>query len=263
MRKRDYPAEQRCRGQKKGEAEPCPNPRRSCGSHCNADSERSLNGRCPTTPMGNGRCRMHGGKSLSGPASPRWETGRYSDVLEGGVGDGYERARQDERKTELGEEIALTTGRLGEALRENSGGAPAWARELTGLKRKMDAANRAARREPDEEKHEQLLGEAGEALGKILVLIERGPEVYDRERRVDALVEQRRRLAESERKRRQEEHEMWSRDRVLGIFEAYLQSIGRNVKDPKERDALVVDVQAINRAYGLQGGRAVEFADAN
>ena len=36
-------------------------------------------GRCKNAPMGTtGRCRMHGGKSLAGIASPRWKHGRYS-----------------------------------------------------------------------------------------------------------------------------------------------------------------------------------------
>ncbi len=35
---------------------------------------------CRNAPManGSGRCRMHGGKSLRGPASPRWRHGRYA-----------------------------------------------------------------------------------------------------------------------------------------------------------------------------------------
>jgi hypothetical protein len=32
-------------------------------------------------PMANGRCRMHGGKSLHGIASPRFKHGRYSKYL--------------------------------------------------------------------------------------------------------------------------------------------------------------------------------------
>lgn len=35
---------------------------------------------CQNAPMGNGRCRMHGGKSLSGIAHPNYKHGRYSKV---------------------------------------------------------------------------------------------------------------------------------------------------------------------------------------
>lgn len=35
-------------------------------------------GPCKTKPMPNGRCRMHGGKSLSGENHPRWKHGRYA-----------------------------------------------------------------------------------------------------------------------------------------------------------------------------------------
>jgi hypothetical protein len=36
---------------------------------------------CKNAPIGDtGRCRMHGGKSLAGVASPRYKHGRYSKV---------------------------------------------------------------------------------------------------------------------------------------------------------------------------------------
>jgi hypothetical protein len=39
-------------------------------------------GRCKNAPMGTtGRCRMHGGKSLSGIAHPNYKHGRYSKVF--------------------------------------------------------------------------------------------------------------------------------------------------------------------------------------
>lgn len=43
-----------------------------CGAKTNSGAP------CKTPPMPNGRCRMHGGKSLSGPDSPTFRHGRYS-----------------------------------------------------------------------------------------------------------------------------------------------------------------------------------------
>ena len=41
---------------------------------------RHGSGRCMNYPLrnGSGRCKLHGGASLRGPASGRWKHGRYS-----------------------------------------------------------------------------------------------------------------------------------------------------------------------------------------
>jgi hypothetical protein len=43
---------------------------------CGAKNKRG--GVCKAKPMANGRCRMHGGKSLAWFAHPRYKHGRYS-----------------------------------------------------------------------------------------------------------------------------------------------------------------------------------------
>lgn len=43
---------------------------------CNAKTRAG--GRCQNIPMANGRCRMHGGKSLSGQSHPNYKHGRYA-----------------------------------------------------------------------------------------------------------------------------------------------------------------------------------------
>jgi hypothetical protein len=42
---------------------------------CNAKTR--AHGRCQKLPMGNGRCNLHGGKSLGGPAHPNYKHGKY------------------------------------------------------------------------------------------------------------------------------------------------------------------------------------------
>lgn len=48
----------------------------SCYTRCNARTRAG--GLCQNLPMGNGRCRMHGGACLKGEAHPRYKHGRYS-----------------------------------------------------------------------------------------------------------------------------------------------------------------------------------------
>ena len=59
--------------------------------------------------MTNGRCRVHGGKTPSGPASPHWKTGKHSRVLrELTLSARYEEFLANPELGELREEVALT-----------------------------------------------------------------------------------------------------------------------------------------------------------
>lgn len=64
----------------------------------------------------NGPCRVHGGASLVGPASPTFKDGRYSKLFrDGPLGRGYEAARADESTlTSLAEQIYVAEARLEE-----------------------------------------------------------------------------------------------------------------------------------------------------
>lgn len=66
--------------------------------------------------MANGRCRIHGGASLGGIASPTFKTGRYSKVLPEALRYRYEVARDDEDLLSLRDEIALLDLRITELL---------------------------------------------------------------------------------------------------------------------------------------------------
>src|SRR3954452_17185048 len=71
---------------------------------------------CRTRPMPNGRCRMHGGKSLAGAASPAFKTGRHSTYLPVRLLAGYQEAERDPELLALRDEIALIDSRLADVL---------------------------------------------------------------------------------------------------------------------------------------------------
>ena len=70
--------------------------------------------------MENGRCQMHGGKSLKGIASPTFQSGRYSKFLPLSLSSGYEAAKADPDALSISDEIALTQVRLEELLQRLS-----------------------------------------------------------------------------------------------------------------------------------------------
>src|SRR3954465_9212974 len=71
---------------------------------------------CRTRPMPNGRCRMHGGKSLAGPASPSFTTGRHSKYLPRRLLARYQEMAHDAELLALRDEIALIDARIADVL---------------------------------------------------------------------------------------------------------------------------------------------------
>src|SRR4051812_28697546 len=91
---------------------------------------------CRTRPMPNGRCRMHGGKSLSGPASPTFTTGRHSKYLPARLLARYQEMTQDAELLALRDEIALIDARISDVLQrvERGESSRIW-RELAAVER--------------------------------------------------------------------------------------------------------------------------------
>jgi hypothetical protein len=78
---------------------------------------------CERSPVrGRTRCRVHGGKTLVGSASPTYRTGRYSKYVPERLRERYEAAEDDAELLSLRGEIALTDARLLDLLaRVNTG----------------------------------------------------------------------------------------------------------------------------------------------
>jgi hypothetical protein len=100
-------------------------------------------GSCTQPAMPNGRCRMHGGKSLSGIASPTFKTGRYSQDLAAAPGL-LERFRQEQESgnaSHVADEMALLRARAGELLQnlENRVSRNLWAEVAEAFHELLDA----------------------------------------------------------------------------------------------------------------------------
>jgi hypothetical protein len=65
---------------------------------------------------GRTKCKMHGGKSLSGTASPTFKHGRYSKVIPAQLSADYHEFRSSPRLMSLSEEIALQQAHLADLL---------------------------------------------------------------------------------------------------------------------------------------------------
>lgn len=174
-------------------------------------------------------CAIHGGKSLAGPLSPTYVHGRRSKYMPKDLLVKYQEAVADPDILNLTHEIALVDARSMELLAKvNSGEASTalWdklqkaANELVGAQQAGDAVKLAM------------------ALNDILDLIKRGSADAARWVELYNLLERRRRLVDSERKRRVDMQNSVNADGVMLLVTAIADLVNQHVPDPKARSAI-------------------------
>lgn len=207
---------------------------------CGAKSKRT-GLPCQQPAMPNGRCRIHGGKSLSGPAAPAYRGKGYSKYLPINMLDAYEAARNDDALLELSDEIALVQTRLTELIpRVSTREAGSRWRELREQHTIMDAARRR--------------GDAvtmAEAMSKIESLIKAGGDDYRTWDDIYKTMERLQRLIAQEQKRRLEMHALISTDQAVGFVSEILTIVKDVVDDPK---ALHTIYQGVQNAFVKRPG---------
>ena len=114
--------------------------------------------------MPNGRCRVHGGATPSGAASPHFKTGRYSGALPERLLARYQELKADPDLTSLASEIAVVRARIFSLLERLGANEPArlWG-ELNAAWADLVAARAAGN-----------TGNMADALNEIGRLIESG-----------------------------------------------------------------------------------------
>ena len=175
--------------------------------------------------MPNGRCKMHRGGAKSGVAAGNFKHGRYSKVLPQRMLERYNAAITDPELLNLSAEIAVVDSRLSDLLvRVESGDAGEIWDKLSKAKDKYQDASRKAD-----------IDEMGAQLDAMLALIERGSADVAAWREIHGVLEQRRRLVESERKRLIEQEQMLTMHEAMTFFTAMAAAVKANVTD---REAL-------------------------
>jgi hypothetical protein len=190
---------------------------------------------CKSSPMPNGRCRIHGGKSLSGIASPTFRTGRYSKYAPSGIKDKYEAALADETLLEMRDEIALVEARLQELLGMVEAGESG---EL--WKRLRDCHDRifAARAANDQDELKLRMTE-------LLSLVNRGATISKTWEEVLDTVERRRKLVESEWDRLVKMGQVLTYEKAMMLLSLVQDSIRRHVTDRSILARIADDIRAI------------------
>lgn len=201
---------------------------------CNA---KKTNGEpCQAWAMeGKTKCRVHGGKTPAGIASPHYKTGRYSKYLPTRLSSQYESAKNDPALLELREDIALIDARLSDLLQrvETGESGQVW-KELGDAYRDLQDAM-----------HAKNTVKTGEALQLIYALIVRGNDDYRAWTEIHEVIEQRRRLVESERKRIVETKQTLTVEQAMLMIGALTNIIRTHVTDRQILSAISGDINKL------------------
>ena len=167
-------------------------------------------------------CYIHGGKTPVGPALPHYQNGRYSRYLPERMLDRYHEAEQDSELLALRAEVALIDSRLLDVLQRVDTGESSriWG-QLRDAVANLDAA--------------QLIGDdAGIrfAVAGIKNLINAGAADWAAWSDVRSLVQERKALVESERKRLVEAQQLIQVDQAMSLLALLVDAV-REVADDR------------------------------
>ena len=200
-------------------------------SQCTATSKRSGE-RCRNRAVtGRTTCRMHGGTVPAGPASPAWKDGRHSRVLPKRLLDDYQASLADPDRLVLNAEIAIIDARINELLQvvDTQESGRIWS-ELHKQATALEAAQKA-----------KDTMTASKAQFMILTLITEGHAEWTAWTDVITLIDRRRKLVESERKRLVEAQKMIAVDQALAMMGLLIESVRKHVHDDDALRAVVAE----------------------
>lgn len=236
-KKSRYPIEERCLAHLQGE-EPCQNPRRTCAEHCNANSKSRPGERCPKPPYPETlRCYYHGGPPQIGAGNPAFKHGRYSrytKVLQGTGLESFEAALADPAYMESREEIALLDSMLMDALERSQIGhqGDLW-QELGERAHQYKRALRA----------DQPV-RADNHLEAILEICAAGVEAYRSSVEAKDIIEAKRKVKDSERKRMTDEHQTISAARAMALVGAVIATVRKHVEGREDGREILAGISA-------------------
>lgn len=183
---------------------------------------------CENPAMPNGRCRMHNGKAKSGVAHPNYQGKGKSKYLPERMRGTYEAALDDPELLVLRNDIAIIDARLYDLLqRVDSGESGKLWRDAQAAYFNLLEAMRA-----------QDVAGINSAVARIGRCLDSGVDDYTAWDEVTKAIQQRKGLAESERKRLIEARQMISVEQAMMLLTALLTTIKEHVKDTNALSAI-------------------------
>ena len=207
---------------------------------CNATSKRTGEACKARAVNGSTKCYHHGGKTPSGIASPNLKHGRYSRYLPARLSGQYEASKNDPALLELREDIALIDSRLSDLIvRVDTGESGQIWKDLVETYSELDIAIR---------KKDSV--SMMQSLTELNRLVNLGKDDYRAWSEIHEVIEQRRRLVESERKRLVEAKQTLTIDQAMLMISALTDIIRTHVTDRKILSAITADVDKLIMVEG-------------
>jgi hypothetical protein len=178
---------------------------------------------CSSYPkVGKKTCRMHGGSSPGGIASPNWVNGRQSKYLPQRMQESYLASVSDKELLALRHEISVVDARINDLFQRVDIGESGhlWLRSKEVL-----VQLRKALVSQDSKK-------VSEAIIELDELIRRGSTDYGAWNEIENTIELRRRLVETERKRLVDMQQMITAEQAAAYLRAITLAVRENVSDP-------------------------------
>ncbi len=211
---------------------------------CNAKLRKSNPPRyCARYPMPNGRCHLHGGKSLKGPASGTYRGKGYSRYFPGKkLGKIFARSFEDPELMRLRNDLAIVATRLVELIQSLNSG------QSGTLRKRLRKKYRELRRSrPNSAKFTKAINEIGE-------LIECGSSNDSIWKEIGQQIELRRRLLDSETKRSLVADQVMTAEEVYMIGEAIGTVIRKHVKDRQTLQKISEEVAGLIDRGNVKSG---------
>ena len=204
---------------------------------------------CKNKPLDNGRCKLHGGKSLKMTEHPSFKTGKYSRYIPERLLEKYKMAESDDILLTLKSEINLIDTRLLELVEKV--GKSKGRREYKELIKLFDSF--VFHKRNGNSKDQEV------ALAKLEVFLaeeQSDMEIWDE---ITNHVELRRKLVESERKRMLEAEQYLTVEQVMVLIGALTDIVVNEVEDEDTVNRIAKKFGAITKRGSVK--RDVQNAD--
>ena len=192
---------------------------------------------CETVPEPGLRCKFHGGKSLKGSASPRFVSGRWSKYMPLHLLEKYHEAAQDTELLAVRQDIAMLDARIADLLGRVDTGLSAEIFEEAGKALNAYKTAKAAHDAVNAKVHMRTLEQ----------LIFKGKTDYAAWEDVRRLMEQRRKLIETEMRRLEKMQQFITAEEVAALISAIGHTAKRVIKDPQVLNEFTTELLSLGR----------------
>lgn len=204
-------------------------PRKQPDKYCNGRNKahtkycRNVAG-YKTNHVGTGRCFLHGGASVRGVQHYNFKDGKYSKVMPENLVKHYETTISDGRLLELRDDIALIAALISDSLidlKENYKSSLQYFKLMKAVLSNLMLEARLSGVDPT----------VAARLEEFEELFDKAQNEHAKRQELLNMVEQKRKLTESERKRLLELHSLFSAEQVMAMMGGVLSIIRENVAE--------------------------------